>query len=172
MSQANDGIQFCKECGASRQHWSNHDRLGALALHGPRNIRAADIDRIIDDDGKRILVVEEKAYGEKVSPAQHRLLLALAATTGITVWGARGTTTRLTVTAIPTGQVLVDNGNWTDYENAVTNWFNQRDNPIDKIADDLADLEWCHQAGADIAVRAAELQTILTPFLHQTTTTN
>ena len=158
-----DGLRHCKECRAHYSHWGTHDFLAAKPLYGPRKIRAADIDRAIDDDGKRVLFIEEKAEGEKVSPAQHRLLIALANLPNVTVWGCRGDAGCLTVTELPSGRVIVSNGDWAAYQAAVDAWFTEKPmggaapSNTPAILEDIADIEWRRNAGADVEAEVSAL---------------
>ena len=157
----------CPGCGQNVEHM--RDVLGNRELRGPRNITSANVDRIFDDNGQRFLIIEEKNPHEKCSEGQRALLRALSRLNHVTVWFTQGTPDNLTVYEIRGDtRRRISTGTIDDYQHLVDAWFAS---PIDNLEEDIADLEWCHQAGADVTVRAAELQTVLTPFLHQSTTT-
>lgn len=128
----NGARRNCPECGQRVGHIT--DKLSHRELRGPRQITSSNIDRIFDDEGRRMLLIEEKQPNEPVPGGQWALLRALGKIPEITVWGVRGTPDSLRITDLVSLEVLAE-GNWDTYQQAVTDWFKSpRPAPRDWLA--------------------------------------
>lgn len=120
--------KVCSECHRPLSA-PDPNNLSHRELRGPRNITAANIDRIFDDGGRKFLVIEEKRPNEpKLSPGQNGLLLALARVPMFTVWLARGTPQALDLFDYGSDDPwpFLDQVDFTRYQQEVSRWFASR----------------------------------------------
>ncbi len=114
--------RVCPECG---QSVIGIDLPTHRELRGPRNITTTNIDRAIDDKGRRFLFMEHKRPDESMPDGQKRFLFGLARQPNTTVWVTSGDTDQLELWELGDTAVRLGVMNWDGLQRRLDDWFAQ-----------------------------------------------